>query len=644
MSDLVTGEPAVKKKQVRFARMEEDDDNDDQDEDTLFDKRKDARRGVKSVLKGARKLASSGSDRVSIRGGSSSDSGGCIRWLITLSLCGSFLGLGMSISVLGPTFEDLAINVRKNISNISYIFVGRSMGYIGGSVLGGVLFDFVNHHLLLGFSMLVTAFGMCAIPFCKKALLLTALMSSVGVSMGFLDTGGNVLILNTWGDQAGPHMQALHFSFAAGAFVSPIIAKLMFGNGHHLSRNATVDVHTELSPPHLGQETKTFGSVLRFPHSKSSSLKSMWAYIVIGAFVLLISLLFFILYSRSSPSRERARTATGKPLVAKHHNTLILLLFFFFFWYVGAEVAYGSFIFTYAKDFVHMEQTHAAGLNSLFWGTFAAARGLAIFCATCMYPGSMILLSLVGCTLSSLLLTLFSRNKVALWSCTALYGVSMATTFPSGISWVEQYTTVTGRSAAAFVVGAALGEMVLPALVGFLLGRTQEHPVLMYLCLGTATVTSILFPVMYKLASAPSTGPGKKLRNRVRQESEDSEYRQALLDSGANEDEEEEEEGEGREVEVEGDEADQWNDADFEVIEMEDAGLLNSPNKAFPPAAVVAGGLGDIPQAVAMATTVTTDQPAEPTSLSSFSEDTITLLGDSPRRKLLIALDREKRD
>lgn len=56
----------------------------------------------------------------------------------------------MSISVLGPTFGDLAANVKKNISNISYIFVGRSAGYIGGSLIGSVLFDCMNPHLLLG--------------------------------------------------------------------------------------------------------------------------------------------------------------------------------------------------------------------------------------------------------------------------------------------------------------------------------------------------------------------------------------------------------------------------------------------------------------------------------------------------------------
>ncbi|XP_030627344.1 sodium-dependent glucose transporter 1 isoform X2 [Chanos chanos] len=606
MSVSVTGEPVVKKKQVRFARLEEDEVNEDQEEDTLFDKRKDTRGALRSAIKGGRILDEE-SDKVEIksRGRNTSDSGVFTRWIITLSLCASFLGLGMSISVLGPTLEDLARNVNENISNISHVFVGRSSGYMGGSVLGGILFDFANPHLLLGFSMLCTAFGMFAIPFCKKAVLLTVLMATVGVSMGFLDTGGNVLILNTWGDQSGPYMQALHFCFAAGAFVSPIIAKLLFGHSHELSENPSTD--QESKPLHL-----------QLAKSKGGFLKSMWAYIVIGVFLVLISLSFFILYIRSSPARKKSNNQLGKPKVARYHKTLIFLLSLFFFWYVGAEVAYGSFIFTYAKDFAKMPQPQAAGLNALFWGTFAATRGLAIFFAACLYPGMLIILSLVGCTISSVLLVLFSKHQIALWSCTALYGVSMATTFPSGVSWVEQYTTVTGSSAAAFVVGAALGEMVLPALVGFLLGKLPDYPVLMFLCLTTSVVTFILFPIMYKLATFPSGPSGKPHIRGLRRESDDSEYQQALLDTGGNEDEgEQNEDDEG---------ADQWNDADFEVIEMDDASL-SSPNKAFsqPDVAVSAS-------------------PTETTGLASLPDSSVSAQGDSPEQQQLLALDREKKD
>lgn len=432
-------------------------------------------------------------------------------------------------------------------------------------------------------------------------------------------SGGNVLILNTWGEQAGPHMQALHFSFAAGAFASPIIAKLLFGpdgNGSAalVPSNMTADATT------TEQMTKASEAHKIMP--VHSTLKSTWAYIVIGSFVLLISFLFFILYSRSSISRDKARTSAGKPLVAKHHIALIMLLFFFFFGYVGAEVAYGSFIFTYAKDYARMPQPQAAGLNSLFWGTFATCRGFAIFFAACIYPGTMILLSLVGSTVSSLLLCLFSKEKVVLWVCTGLYGASMATTFPSGISWVEQYTTVTGRSAATFVVGAALGEMVVPVLVGFLLGKFPDHPLLMYLSLITATFTSILFPVMYKLATAPGD-QNRKPRVRGRHDADDSEYRQALLDAGANEEEEEE------------NEADQWNDADFEVIEMDDsASLISSPSKApsLPDITGLTGG-----------SAASSSPSREPTGGAS-SSSTVSLIGDSPRRKLLLSLDREKKD
>lgn len=48
---------------------------------------------------------------------------------------------------------------------------------------------FFSLSCLAGFSMLVTSVGMFGIPFCKQALVLTGLMSSIGMSMGILDTG-----------------------------------------------------------------------------------------------------------------------------------------------------------------------------------------------------------------------------------------------------------------------------------------------------------------------------------------------------------------------------------------------------------------------------------------------------------------------
>lgn len=239
-----------------------------------------------------------------------------------------------------------------------------------------------------------------------------------------------MLILSIWGSQAGPHMQALHFSFAAGAFISPIIAKLLFGKYQGSSTlpgggdNITAELSSSAASSASSATIITDKVAETLDSMRGEGFHSLYAYFVIGALLLLISLAFVILYSCGTPTQpDRSHPSpSGELLAARHHTALVCLLAVFFFWYVGAEVTYGSFIFTYAKEYAGMAQAQAAGLNALFWGTFAATRGLAIFFAACMRPGTMILLSLVGCTFSSLLLVLFSRSGPALWSCTALHG------------------------------------------------------------------------------------------------------------------------------------------------------------------------------------------------------------------------------
>uniref|UniRef100_A0A8D0BVQ0 Major facilitator superfamily domain containing 4B n=1 Tax=Salvator merianae TaxID=96440 RepID=A0A8D0BVQ0_SALMN len=470
-----------------------------------------------------------------------------LKWCISATLCAGFLGLGMSIAILGPTFQDLAANVNRNVSQISYIFVGRSLGYFGGSLTGGILFDCMNAQLLLGLSMVGTAVGLYAIPWCKKALLLTSMMSVIGFAMGILDTGGNVLALDTWQAEAAPHMQALHFAFALGAFMAPILAKMTLG-----SSTADFQVHLDVGGDN---QTVTAGSASVWKLHLGSNF--VWSYMFIGTYLLLVAFFFFILYLRSSPVQGRTKLSMQRYRIAKYHCVLISLLSVFFFWYVGAEVTYGSYIFTYAKAYAAMKEHEAAGLNSLFWGAFAACRGLAICFAACSFPGSMILLSIIGTTISSLFLVLFNTHPISLWLGSAVYGASMATIFPSGISWIEQYTTIQGKSASLFVVGAALGEMCVPALVGFLQGYFPTLPVLMYAALGAAVMTSVLFPVMYKLATVTHDGKLERVG--------DSELQEALLSSSHLEEDEEEEEEDGR----------GWNEVDFEVIEMNDT-LKNS--------------------------------------------------------------------
>lgn len=96
--------------------MEDDDDNDDQEEDTLFDKRKDTGRGLKSALKAVKRTVKPGcEDRVEVLGGGRGGYGACGRWIVTLALCASFLGL-VNIGVNeGMVAESCVVLQEKNI-------------------------------------------------------------------------------------------------------------------------------------------------------------------------------------------------------------------------------------------------------------------------------------------------------------------------------------------------------------------------------------------------------------------------------------------------------------------------------------------------------------------------------------------------
>ncbi|XP_029397929.1 sodium-dependent glucose transporter 1 isoform X2 [Mus pahari] len=353
----------------------------------------------------------------------------------------------------------------------------------------------MNHFLLLGLSNLLTTAGLYLIPFCKTAALLTAMMSVTGVSFGVLDTGGNVLILDLWGDKGAPHMQALHFSFALGAFLAPLLAKLAWGIAS--AQNYT-EPQSDRSALNQSFEA-TSDSVFALPDDKNL----LWTYASISTYILVVSVFLFVpFFKKTSKQKKSAASAQGSRR-AKHHRALLCLLFLFFFFYVGAEVTYSSYVFSFATTHVGMEESEAAGLNSIFWGTFAACRGLAIFFATLLQPGTMIVLSNIGSLASCFFLVLFDKSPLCLWIATSVYGASMAATFPSGISWIEQYTSINGKSAAFILIGAALGLMATPALSGILQGQYPDLPLILYTCLGSAVLTTVLFPVMFKVATLP---------------------------------------------------------------------------------------------------------------------------------------------
>ena len=332
----------------------------------------------------------------------------------------AFISLGLVTASLGPTLSGLAGHVDASLDEISILFTASSLGYLIGSVLGGRAYDRASGHGVMGGVLLLLALLMALVPLVPWLWVLFGVMLLIGAASGTVDVGGNTLLVWLHGREVSPFMNGLHFCFGIGAFVSPLIV----------------------------------AQALRFSGGIS------WAYWVVASLMAPVALWLLRLPSpaaHSSSTDEQARKSN--PLTVVLIATVLLL-------YVGAESSMGGWIYNYATATGLSNEAQAAYLTSLFWGIFTAGRLLSIPLVRRLSPRSMLLADWLGCLISVGAMVLFGNAPLTLWLGTAGVGLSMASIFPIMISFAERRMPITGQITGWFFVGASLGGMTLPWLIG----------------------------------------------------------------------------------------------------------------------------------------------------------------------------------
>ena len=272
-------------------------------------------------------------------------------------------------------------------------------------------------------------------------------------------------------------MQGLHAMFGLGAFISPLLVEPFL---------TTSQTHTtNITNASLLNNFSTTPAVVNFSStSKTSSVidhtSLKWPYIISVLFFIIPMITFIMAGFRESCKNQQAskpwENISSTDQRAFRGFTLVLL-FLFLLLYVGMEVAIGGLIFSFS--FTHRilkSKSLAAYLTSTFWGSFCAGRFLSIPLAMYVRAYRILLMDLLGCVVGACLLVFFSSSVHALlWVGTSLLGFSMAAVFPSTMSWAETFMHISGKTASILVVGASLGEMTIPLVIGTLMKRNGPN-------------------------------------------------------------------------------------------------------------------------------------------------------------------------
>lgn len=334
--------------------------------------------------------------------------------------------LGLMSAAQGPSLLNLGQHTSSSLDQISLIFAFVSLGYLVGSFFSGRAYDRFPGHKLMAASLVLTAVMAILLPLVGNLWLLLLVFFVLGMSTGAVDVGCNTLLLWLHGEKVGPFMNGLHFFFGVGAFISPLILDRV--------RVATGDIH--------------------------------WLFWICAIVCIPLAIWLWFIPDPSSAAHNAKDESRAFPLFP------VIILVTLFVLYVGLELGFGNWIYTYALTLNLATESTGAYLTSAFWGAFTLGRLLGIWTAARMRSQTILFMDLIGCLVSAIIILLWRESPAALWIGTIGLGLFMASIFPTVMMLAGERIHVTGAITGLFLVGSALGSALLPYLIGQAFVRT----------------------------------------------------------------------------------------------------------------------------------------------------------------------------
>ncbi len=366
-----------------------------------------------------------------------------------------FISLGFGLGITGPALPSLAKQTGSTLGAIGSMFLVGSIGGMIGTAISGRILDRVpQRHLVLGISQLITTVILAATPLAGNLWILLLIVFINGFPVGMINNGANTLLMWTHGEKAGPYVNGLHFFFGLGAFLAPTV----------------------------------FAQVLNWGGTYQHAY---WALAAITVPVVLF--MMFLPGSPEHPHQHEDKSQTQENLRAALPIIIVGMLFLFF--YVGSEITFGNWIYTYATTLNLADVTTAAYLTSGFWLFFTIGRAISVPVAVRFKPTQILTVAFVGALAALTLAILAPQSLTVLWVASAAVGFFMAPIWATGYNFAGQSIKLTATISSLIILGDSLGAVVLPWLTGLAIERFGAHtmPKLVFISL---TLNALVFGVM----------------------------------------------------------------------------------------------------------------------------------------------------
>jgi fucose permease len=327
--------------------------------------------------------------------------------------------MGVALSILGPAVSYLEDRLGVGAGAIGVLFALSAIGNFVGAMLGGRWIDSIGGHATLTIGAAGFVIGAVLIAAGSEYAIVAAGVTLVGAATGAGDAGMNTMVVWARVGRSGPALNALHLMFGVGALIAPLAVdrSLAWSDG-------------------------------------------LW--LVASLVALLGAVSATLLFRHRAPAAPTAEDHVERPPMSRSTTAAVA---FFFLLYVGAEIGFGGWIFTFAED-MGLDDSEPALVTATFWGSFALGRLLAIPVNRVVRPFVIVVTSCATSVLALLVMVLADGVAWSIWLCAAVYGLSAGPQYPTMIALVDARLSLTAKATSWVVGAAAIGALIVPTGIG----------------------------------------------------------------------------------------------------------------------------------------------------------------------------------
>lgn len=327
--------------------------------------------------------------------------------------------MGVALSILGPAVSYLEDRLDVGAGAIGVLFALSAIGNFLGAMVGGRWIDSIGGHATLTIGVAGFVVGATLIAAGTEYAIVATGVTLVGAATGAGDAGMNTMVVWARVGRSGPALNALHLMFGVGALIAPLAVdrSLAWSDG-------------------------------------------LW--LVAALVAILGAVSATLLLRHRAPDAPTAEDHVERPPLSSSTAAAVA---FFFLLYVGAEIGFGGWIFTFSED-MGLDDSAPALVTATFWGSFALGRLLAIPVNRVVRPIVIVVSSCATSVAALFVMVVADGEPWSIWTCAAVYGLSAGPQYPTMIALVDARLSLTAKATSWIVAAAAVGALIVPTGIG----------------------------------------------------------------------------------------------------------------------------------------------------------------------------------